>query len=85
MADAIKLSWPDGKQTWDLPVLFEDATLLILDKPSGLPAISDAIAPAEANLLRLLHEELPPAAPGPMRGRSTFFAPPTNSIRTRAA
>jgi RluA family pseudouridine synthase len=56
---AIKLSSPATKEFWEIPVLFEDADLLALDKPSGLLTSPDRHAAAERpNLMKLLHDAI---------------------------
>jgi RluA family pseudouridine synthase len=52
---AIKLSAPATGGFWEIPVLFEDADLLALDKPSGLLTSPDRYDPDRPNLMKLLH------------------------------
>jgi 23S rRNA pseudouridine1911/1915/1917 synthase len=52
---AIKLSSPATHDFWEIPVLFEDAHLLALDKPAGLLTSPDRHDPARPNLMKLLH------------------------------
>ena len=42
-------------ETWEVPVLFEDAYLLAVDKPSGLPAAPSGPDRTDPSLLGLLH------------------------------
>jgi RluA family pseudouridine synthase len=51
----IKLSSPATHEFWEIPVLFEDAQLLALDKPAGLPTSPDRCDPARPSLIQLLH------------------------------
>jgi len=51
----IKLSSPATKEFWEIPVLFEDAHLLALDKPAGLLTSPDRYDPNRPNLMKLLH------------------------------
>src|SRR2546422_183315 len=51
----IKLSAPETGEFWPIPVLWEDARLLALDKPSGLLTSPDRYDPKRANLVTLLH------------------------------
>lgn len=51
----IKLSSPVARQFWEIPVLFEDACLLALDKPAGLLTSPDRYDPQRPNLMKLLH------------------------------
>ena len=52
----IKLSSLATKEFWEIPILFEDAHLLALDKPSRLLTSPDRYDPNRPNLMRLLHE-----------------------------
>ncbi len=56
MNAVIKLSSPATKEFWEIPVLFEDAHLLAIDKPSRLLTSPDRYDPARPNLMKLLHE-----------------------------
>lgn len=60
MSSVIKLSSPATHEFWEIPVLFEDAHLLALDKPAGLPLSPDRydLDPARPTLLRLLHDAI---------------------------
>jgi RluA family pseudouridine synthase len=63
MSAFIKLSSPATHEFWEIPVLFEDAHLLALDKPAGLltsPESDDAQPP---NLMKLLHAGIAEAKP----------------------
>ncbi|MGD0350287.1 MAG: pseudouridine synthase [Verrucomicrobiota bacterium] len=51
----IKLSSPAGRKFWEIPVLFEDEYLLVLDKPGGLSTSLDRCDPQRPNLMKLLH------------------------------
>jgi RluA family pseudouridine synthase len=55
---AIKLSSPATREFWEIPVLFEDAHLLALDKPAGLPISPDRCDPQRPNLMTLLHSAI---------------------------
>jgi RluA family pseudouridine synthase len=63
MSEVIKLSSPRTREYWEIPVLFEDAHLLALCKPSGLLVSPDRYDPARPNLMRLLHEGIDRGAP----------------------
>jgi RluA family pseudouridine synthase len=52
---AIKLSSPATGDFWEIPVLFEDDSLLALDKPAGLLTSPDRYDPLRPNLMKLLH------------------------------
>jgi RluA family pseudouridine synthase len=51
----IKLSSPASGEFWEIPVLFEDESLLALDKPAGLLTSPDRYDPLRPNLMKLLH------------------------------
>jgi RluA family pseudouridine synthase len=51
----IKLSSPATRGFWEIPVLFEDADMLALNKPGGLLSSPDRAEPERPNLLSLLH------------------------------
>ena len=51
----IKLSSPATREYWEIPILFEDAHLLALDKPAGLLTSPDRYDPNRPNLMKLLH------------------------------
>lgn len=55
MSAAIKLSSPETKEFWEIPVLFEDGDLLVLDKPSGLLVSPDRFDAERPSLMKLLH------------------------------
>jgi RluA family pseudouridine synthase len=59
----IKLSSPAPREFWEVPVLFEDAHLLALDKPAGLLASPDRLAPDRPSLMRLLHQAIADGKP----------------------
>ena len=54
-APAIKLSSPATREFWEIPVLFEDGHLLVLDKPAGLLVLPDRHSPEKPSLITLLH------------------------------
>jgi hypothetical protein len=53
----IRLSSPATSQFWEISVLFEDASLMAIDKPSGLPTLPEPteLASESPNLMALLH------------------------------
>src|SRR5678815_4773646 len=56
MDAVIKLSSPETHDFWELPVLYEDACLLALNKPSGLLTSPGSVESPSPNLLQLLHQ-----------------------------
>ncbi len=61
--DAIKLSSPDTREFWEIPVLFEDEYLLALDKPAGLLTSPDRYDPERPSLMKLLHAAIAAGKP----------------------
>jgi RluA family pseudouridine synthase len=51
---AIKLSSPATREFWEIPILFEDAHLLALDKPAGLLTSPDRYDASRPSLMKLL-------------------------------
>jgi RluA family pseudouridine synthase len=82
---AIKLSWPVTRGFWEIPVLFEDEHLLVLDKPSGLPTLpeleaevaagADSKAPAveQPSLMKLLHAGIAAGKPWAVERQVTYL------------
>ena len=54
----IKLSSPQTREYWEIPVLYEDEHLLALDKPACLLTSPDRYDPQRPNLMRLLHDAI---------------------------
>src|SRR5688572_32307615 len=52
----IKLSSPETREFWEIPVLFEDEHLLAISKPARLLTSPDRYDPNRPNLMRLLHD-----------------------------
>jgi RluA family pseudouridine synthase len=52
----VKLSSPATREFWEVPVLFEDDSLLALDKPARLATSPDGANPERPSLTNLLHE-----------------------------
>ena len=63
MSAAIKLSSPATRGFWEIPVLFEDAHLLALDKPGGLSVSPDDGSLGQPALMRLLHDGIAAGKP----------------------
>lgn len=56
MAQVIKLSAPQIHQFWEIPVIYADADLLAVDKPSGLSVtLLPSQTPDVPTLMKLLH------------------------------
>jgi len=54
----IKLSSPETREFWEIPVLWEDSRLLAVDKPAGLLTSPDRYDPLRPNLMKLLHRDI---------------------------
>ncbi len=54
-APPIKLSSPETKEFWEIPVVFEDEHLLGISKPARLLTSPDRYDPNRPNLIKLLH------------------------------
>ncbi len=63
MGGSIKLSSPATRQFWEIPVLWEDESLLALNKPAELLTSPDRYDPDRPNLMKLLHRGIERGAP----------------------
>jgi RluA family pseudouridine synthase len=63
MNNPIKLSSRETNEFWEIPVLFEDAHLLVLDKPGGMLTSPDTLNPARPSLMHLLHKAIAESKP----------------------
>jgi len=78
---AVKLSSPATREFWEIPVLFEDEHLLVLDKPGGLPVMPEAAARVETgaadverpNLMKLLHAGIAAGKPWAVERTLTYL------------
>jgi RluA family pseudouridine synthase len=61
--DAVKLSSPATGEFWEIPVLFEDDHLLVLNKPAQLLVSPDRGDPSRPSLMELLHHDIARGAP----------------------
>ena len=75
MNAAIKLSSPATHEFWEIPVLYEDAHLLALDKPSGLLTSPDSTEPDRPDLTTLLHAGIKRGAPWAAEGGRAYLMP----------
>jgi RluA family pseudouridine synthase len=71
----IKLSSPATQEFWEIPILYEDAHLLALDKPSGLLMSPDRAEPDRPSLMKLLHGGIERGAPWAKEGDRTYLMP----------
>ena len=56
--NVIKISSPATQEYWEVPVLFEDDTLLALDKPACILCTPDRYDPNRPNIMRWLHKDI---------------------------
>jgi 23S rRNA pseudouridine1911/1915/1917 synthase len=75
VSSAIKLSSPATREFWEIPVVFEDAHLLVLDKPAGLPTAPDRADLARPSLMRLLHDAIAAGKPWAAERGLTYLHP----------
>jgi RluA family pseudouridine synthase len=61
--DPIKLSSPATGEFWEIPVLFEDDDLLVLDKPAQFLVSPDRNDAKRPSLIQLLHRDIERGAP----------------------
>jgi RluA family pseudouridine synthase len=73
MNPVIKLSSPETSEFWEIPVLFEDDALLVVDKPSRLLSSPDRYDPARPNLMRLLHQGIERGSPWAISRNLTYL------------
>ena len=70
----IKLSAPQTKEFWEIPVVYEDEHLLALSKPARLLTSPDRYDPDRPNLMRLLHDAIAQAKPWVAARNLTYLA-----------
>jgi RluA family pseudouridine synthase len=70
----IKLSSPATREFWEIPVLFEDAQLLALDKPARLLTSPDRLAPERPSLMQLLQAGIQARKPWAAERNLTYLA-----------
>ena len=70
----IKLSSPATQEYWEIPVLFEDAHLLAIDKPARLLTSPDRYDPSRPNLMRLLLDAVAAGKPWAKERGLTYIA-----------
>lgn len=75
MNAVVKLSSTATREFWEIPILFEDAHLLALDKPAGLPVSPDRLEPDRPSLMGLLHASIAADKPWASERRLTYLSP----------
>jgi RluA family pseudouridine synthase len=73
MSEVIKLSSPATHEFWEIPVLFEDAHLMALDKPARLLTSPDRYDAQRPNLMKLLHSAISAAKPWAAKRGLTYL------------
>ena len=63
MTNSVKLSSPETREFWEIPILFEDEHLLALNKPPLLRLSPDRADPRLPSLIALLHRGIQRGAP----------------------
>lgn len=75
MSATLKLSSPATREFWEIPVLFEDAHLLALDKPAGLLAAADRQDPGRPSLMGLVRAAIATGKPWAVERGLTYLHP----------
>lgn len=70
----LKLSSPATREFWELPVPYEDAELLAVDKPSRLLSSPDRYDKDRPSLMGMIHRDLQRAAPWTVQRQLTYLA-----------
>jgi RluA family pseudouridine synthase len=70
----IKLSSPETREFWEIPVVFEDEHLLAINKPARLLTSPDRYDANRPNLMRLLHRGIEEAKPWAKERGLTYLA-----------
>jgi len=73
-APPIKLSSPETKEFWEIPVVFEDEHLLAISKPARLLTSPDRYDANRPNLMRLLHDAIAGGKPWAKARGLTYLA-----------
>ena len=73
MSTSVKLSSPATQEFWEIPVLFEDADLLALDKPAGLMVSPDPLLPERPSLMKLMHDAIAAGKPWASERQLTYL------------
>jgi len=73
-APLIKLSSPETQGFWEVPVIFEDAHLLAVNKPAGLLTSPEGDVPDRPILMKLLHDGVAQQKPWAKERGLTYLA-----------
>ncbi|HEY0549101.1 MAG TPA: hypothetical protein VGF13_05830, partial [Verrucomicrobiae bacterium] len=71
---SIKLSSPETKEFWEIPVMFEDEHLLAINKPARFLTSPDRYDPNRPNLMKLLHAGIAAGKPWAAARGLTYLA-----------
>jgi len=74
VSSIIKLSSPETKDYWEIPVLYEDDALLAIDKPARLLVSPDRYDPARPNIMKLFHRDIARGAKWVQERNITYLA-----------
>ena len=74
MSAIIKLSSPETKDYWEIPVLYEDDALLAIEKPSRLLVSPDRYDPMRPNIMKLFHRDIARGAKWVQERNITYLA-----------
>src|SRR5258708_4938722 len=70
---AIKLSSPETRAFWEIPVLLEDDHLIAVDKPTGLALAPNPGAPNRPSLIEMLHQGIASGKPWAVARKLNFL------------
>jgi RluA family pseudouridine synthase len=74
VSTAVKLSSPATHEFWEIPVWYEDAVWLALEKPAGLLTSPDRLTPERPSMMALLHEGIAAGKPWARERQLTYLA-----------
>lgn len=81
---SIKVSSLATHEFWEIPVLFEDESLLIVAKPANLAVSPDRLAPERPSLMKLLHAAVAEGRPW-TRQRGLAYVAPAHRLDAEAS
>lgn len=73
MSAVIKLSLPERRGFWEIPILFADEHVVALDKPAGLLTSPEPAAADKPSLMELLHAAIAAGKPWVLAGGFTYL------------
>lgn len=75
MSNTIKLSAPATHQFWEIPVLFEDEHLLVVNKPADLPVTHEQHNPERPSLVQLMRAAIAEGKPWARERNLAYLTP----------